>query len=77
MKKKSKKFLKKKINFEILMVKWYHTKNLSKIGDKIFFRFFGVFVIFKSYYAYVNRLSRTELESQTSLTVEIVVSKDV
>ena len=55
---------------------------MSEIGDKIFFLFQRgdplVFSRFsKSHYAYVDRLWQTEMDSQTSLTVEIVVSKDV
>ena len=42
------------------------------MGDSLVFSPFS-----KSHYAYVDRLWQTEMDSRTSLTVEIVVSKDV
>ena len=73
-------FLKKN---QILKSLWSKglTHKISAKLETIFFSFQRdplVFLRFlKSHYAYINRLWQTEMKGQTSLTVKIVVSKDV
>ena len=51
---------------------WSHAEYQKKKGDPLVFFWF-----YKSHYADLDRLWQTNMEGHTSLTVEIVVPKDV